>query len=140
MCFRSGAKTSVLLKQAQGDILHQWTVAETVLPRSWKIGHPERSNCFAQRSGCGVEGPLPVKFADVRQGIFHARANEFSATAHQPLAIRTGMTRDLGQPCFLLGSEKDFHALQCRRRLHALNGPVAYVRPVFWDRKSGAAS
>ena len=23
--------------------------------------HPERSNCFAQRSGCGVEGPLPAQ-------------------------------------------------------------------------------
>ena len=22
--------------------------------------HPERSNCFAKRSSCGVEGPLPL--------------------------------------------------------------------------------
>jgi len=32
-----GAKTSVRFKQAQGGILHQGTVAETVLPRNWKI-------------------------------------------------------------------------------------------------------
>jgi hypothetical protein len=32
--FRSGAKTSVLSKQAQGGILHQGTVTETVLPRN----------------------------------------------------------------------------------------------------------
>ena len=61
LCFRSAAKTSVLLKQAQGVILHQRTVAETALPRNQKICHPERSNCFAQRSGCGVEGPLPAQ-------------------------------------------------------------------------------
>jgi hypothetical protein len=35
--FSSGAKTSILFKQAQGGILHQGTVAETVLPRNWKI-------------------------------------------------------------------------------------------------------
>src|SRR5689334_3102597 len=50
-----GAKTSALFTRAQGGILHQRTVAETVLPRNWKICHPERSNHFAQRSGCEVE-------------------------------------------------------------------------------------
>jgi len=37
LCFRIGAKTSVPFQQAQAGILHQWTVAETVLPRNWKI-------------------------------------------------------------------------------------------------------
>ena len=35
--FSSGAKTIILFKQAQGSTLHQGTVAETVLPRNWKI-------------------------------------------------------------------------------------------------------
>ena len=39
----------------------------------WETGktcHPVRSNRFAQRSGCGVEGPLPTQNSlIVRQGI-----------------------------------------------------------------------
>jgi len=34
---------------------------------------------------------------------------------HQPLGIHTGMTGDSGYLRFLLGSEMDFHACQCRR-------------------------
>jgi hypothetical protein len=116
LCFRTAAKTIILFKQAQASILHQWTVAETVLPRNRKICHPERSNCFAQRSGCGVEGPLPAQIGRRPSGNspMLAPTNSLRQSTSR-LVFVPGMTGDLRQPRFLLGSEMDFHACQSRR-------------------------
>ena len=56
------------------------------------------SGATASRSGAVAELKDPYQSNSptrVRE-FSHARANEFSATVHQPLGIRTGMTGDLG--------------------------------------------
>ena len=98
--------------------------------------HPERSNCFAQRSGCGVEGPLPAQMAAARQGILPcSRRREFSATAHQPPGIRTGTTGYLGGNWRFPRSGVKWTSMgvSVGGRVHAANGPVAQVpAQLFW--------
>ncbi len=81
-----------------------------------RICHPERSNCFAQRSGCGVEGPLPAQIGRRPSGNspMLAPTNSLRQSTSR-LVFVPGMTGDLRQPRFLLGSEMDFHACQSRR-------------------------
>ena len=139
MCFRSGAKTSVRLKQAQGGILHQWTAAETALPRNWKICRPERSNCFAQRSGCGVEGPLPAQIG--------RRASGNSPMLALTNSLRQPTSRSVSAPARLTtwdncasGSEVKWTSLPVSAggRVYAVNGPAAQSPPCFAEAPSEA--
>ena len=56
------------------------------------------SGATASRSGAVAESkdPYRLKLATRVREFSHARANEFSATVHQPLGIRTRMTGDSG--------------------------------------------
>jgi len=44
---------------------------KALFPSSQETCHPERSNCFAQRSGCGVEGPLPTQFTPANAALWY---------------------------------------------------------------------